>query len=244
MFEGSLIESRGLVVTGTERWATLGSITFQCALAGLLIAFPLLRPQALPMLVNAPRLEVSTPSKPPTAAVQHMTSRTSSGAIGAPAAASAAASPHPFVFSRPGGLLDGPAPSIDPNLRMTPAGPGPFGIATLPGGGTGPRVTVVRAQPVAPLRISEGVLQGMLLTPIQPVYPAIARAAGVQGAVVMEAVISKTGRIEDLHAISGPPMLRNAALTAVEAARYKPYRLNGEPTEVQTTVTIVFQLGS
>jgi protein TonB len=154
------------------------------------------------------------------------------------------AAPHLFVFSRPGGLSDGPAPSIDPNLRMTPAASGPLGIATLPGGGTGPSVTVVRAQPAAPLRISEGVLEGMLLTPIQPVYPAIARAAGVQGAVVMEAVISKTGRIENLHAISGPPMLRNAALTAVEAARYKPYMLDGEPTEVQTTVTIVFQLGS
>lgn len=244
MFEGTLIESRGLAVTGTERWATLGSITLQCGLAGLLIAIPLLRPQALPMLLNAPLPTVSMPSKPPVVAAQPKASRTSSTATSAPAAASAPASPRLFVFSRPGGLLDGPAPSIDPNLRMTPAGPGPIGIATLPGGGTGPSVTVVRAQPAAPLRISEGVLEGMLLTPIQPVYPAIAQAAGVQGAVVMEAVISKTGRIENLHAISGPPMLRNAALTAVEAARYKPYRLDGEPTEVQTTITIVFQLGS
>jgi protein TonB len=82
----------------------------------------------------------------------------------------------------------------------------------------------------------------MLLTPIQPVYPAIARQAGVQGAVVMEAIISKAGSIESLHAVSGPQMLRAAALSAVEAARYRPYRLNGEPTEVQTTITIVFQL--
>ena len=60
----------------------------------------------------------------------------------------------------------------------------------------------------------------------------------------MEAIISKTGRIENLHAVTGPPMLRNAALTAVEAARYKPYLLDGEPTEVQTTITIIFRLGS
>jgi protein TonB len=60
----------------------------------------------------------------------------------------------------------------------------------------------------------------------------------------MEAVISKAGRIESLHAISGPQMLRTAALTAVEAARYRPYLLNGEPTEVQTTITVIFQLGS
>jgi protein TonB len=84
----------------------------------------------------------------------------------------------------------------------------------------------------------------MLLAPIMPVYPAIAKAAGVQGAVVLEAVISKTGRIESLHAVSGPQMLRGAALDAVQAARYQPYRLNGEATEVQTTITVVFRLGS
>jgi protein TonB len=102
---------------------------------------------------------------------------------------------------------------------------------------------VERARPIAPLRISSGVSEGLLLTPIQPVYPAIARAARVQGAVVMEAVISRTGKIENLHAISGPQMLRTAALTAVEAARYQPYLLNGEPTDVQTTITVIFQLG-
>jgi protein TonB len=84
----------------------------------------------------------------------------------------------------------------------------------------------------------------MLLAPIQPVYPAIARAAGVHGTVVMEAVISKTGRIESLRAVSGPDMLRTAALTAVQAARYRPYLLSGVPTEVQTTITVVFTLGS
>jgi protein TonB len=76
------------------------------------------------------------------------------------------------------------------------------------------------------------------------VYPAIAKAAGVQGTVVMEAVISKAGRIESLRAVSGPEMLRNSALEAAGAARYRPYLLNGEPTEVQTTITVVFKLGS
>jgi protein TonB len=102
---------------------------------------------------------------------------------------------------------------------------------------------VERARPIAPLRISSGVSKGMLLAPIQPVYPAIARATRIQGTVVMEAVISKAGRIESLHAISGPQMLRTAALTAVEAARYQPFLLNGEPTDVQTTITVIFQLG-
>jgi protein TonB len=94
------------------------------------------------------------------------------------------------------------------------------------------------------MRVSSGVLAGMLLTPIRPVYPVIAKAAGVQGAVVLEAVISKAGRIESLRAVSGPAMLRSAAMEAVQAARYVPYLLNGEPVEVQTTIMVVFQLGS
>ena len=80
-------------------------------------------------------------------------------------------------------------------------------------------------------------------TPIQPVYPVIARTAGVQGTVVLEATISTAGRIESLQVVSGPPMLRGAARDAVEVARYRPYKLNGQPTEVQTTITVVFRLG-
>jgi protein TonB len=106
----------------------------------------------------------------------------------------------------------------------------------------GHAVSIPRAVPKGPLRISE-MSPGMLLTPIQPVYPAIARTAGVQGTVVLEATISTAGRIESLQAVSGPPMLRGAAKDAVEVARYRPYKLNGQPTEVQTTITVVFRLG-
>jgi protein TonB len=245
MFEGSLIESRGLVITRTQQWTTLGSITFQCALAGLLIAVPLLRPQALPTISDAPHLSLPLLQKPPVEQVQRKASADASTAISVPAASAAAASAATgtAVWLRPGSLTDGPAPPFDANLRMTGAGPGQLAIATLSGDGTGTGFVVERARPIAPVRISSGVSRGMLLTPIQPVYPAIARAARVQGTVVMEAVISRAGRIESLHAISGPQMLRTAALMAVEAARYRPYLLNGEPTEVQTTITVIFQLG-
>ncbi len=84
----------------------------------------------------------------------------------------------------------------------------------------------------------------MLMTPIRPVYPAMARAVRLQGAVTIEAIISKTGRIESVHAVSGPEMLQRAALDAVAAARYRPYLLNGQPTEVMTTITVVFSMGS
>jgi protein TonB len=83
----------------------------------------------------------------------------------------------------------------------------------------------------------------MLMMPIRPVYPAIARAAGVQGTVVVTAVISRTGMIESLRVVSGAPMLQNAAVEAIRAARYQPYRLNGEPTEVETTITVNFRMG-
>ncbi|HMF63098.1 MAG TPA: energy transducer TonB [Edaphobacter sp.] len=81
------------------------------------------------------------------------------------------------------------------------------------------------------------------MAPIRPVYPAIARAAGVQGTVVVEAVISSTGSTESLRVVSGPPMLRSAAVEAIRAARYQPYRLNGEATAVETTITVNFRMG-
>jgi protein TonB len=92
------------------------------------------------------------------------------------------------------------------------------------------------------LRVSDGVTAGVLLTPIRPVYPAIARATHTEGTVVVEAVISRMGTIESLRVISGHEMLREAALDAIRAARYQPYRLNGEAVEIQTTITVHFRM--
>jgi protein TonB len=118
----------------------------------------------------------------------------------------------------------------------------PDGLPTGIGVGHGPSVTVAPVKAPARINVSTGVLQGMLLAPIHPVYPAIARAAHVEGTVIVEAVISRQGTIESLHVVSGPAMLQNAALDAIRAARYQPYRLNGEPTEVQTTITVNFRM--
>jgi protein TonB len=93
------------------------------------------------------------------------------------------------------------------------------------------------------VHISEGVSAGLLIAPIRPIYPAIARAAGVSGKVIVEAVISKNGTIESLHVVSGPEMLKSAAIDAIRAARYQPFRLNGEPVEIQTTITVNFTMG-
>jgi protein TonB len=101
----------------------------------------------------------------------------------------------------------------------------------------------VKAAPVKKLTISSGVMQGMLLQKTPPVYPPIAKAARVSGTVVLQATISKTGAIENLHVLSGPAMLQQAALDAVRSWRYRPYLLNGDPVEVETTVNVIFTLG-
>jgi TonB family protein len=93
------------------------------------------------------------------------------------------------------------------------------------------------------ISISGGVMAGMALHKVAPDYPPIAKAAGVQGTVVLQATIGKDGRIEHLHVISGPPMLQQAALDAVKRWTYKPYTLAGEPVEVDTTVNVIFALG-
>jgi len=91
--------------------------------------------------------------------------------------------------------------------------------------------------------ISSGVAQGMLIQRSTPNYPAIAKTARVAGTVVLEATISKTGTIESVKAVSGPEMLRQAAVDAVRSWRYKPYMLDNQPIEMQTTVNVVFSLG-
>jgi protein TonB len=86
-------------------------------------------------------------------------------------------------------------------------------------------------------------MAGNLLAKTLPQYPAIARAARIQGIVVLQATISRSGTIENLRVISGPTMLQQAAMDAVRSWRYKPYLLNGEPVEVETTINVVFNLG-
>ncbi|HUR36473.1 MAG TPA: energy transducer TonB, partial [Terriglobales bacterium] len=90
---------------------------------------------------------------------------------------------------------------------------------------------------------SQGVLQGNAISQPKPVYPMIAKNARISGAVVLAATISKNGNIENLRLISGPPMLVNAAMDAVKQWRYKPYMLNGDPVEVETSITVNFTLG-
>jgi protein TonB len=85
-------------------------------------------------------------------------------------------------------------------------------------------------------------MEGNLIRRVQPDYPALARQVRVQGTVVLRAMISREGSIENLQVLSGHPMLVRAAVDAVSQWRYRPYVLNGEPVEVETEVTVNFVL--
>jgi protein TonB len=85
-------------------------------------------------------------------------------------------------------------------------------------------------------------MAGNNLTKVNPVYPQEAKAAGVSGVVVLHAIIGKDGTVASLNAVSGPSVLAAAAIDAVRQWTYKPYLLNGNPVEVDTTITVNFNL--
>lgn len=82
------------------------------------------------------------------------------------------------------------------------------------------------------------------MTRVQPVYPVLARQSGIQGVVVLHAIIDRDGRVSELRVISGHPLLVKAAIDAVNQWRYQPTLLNGEPVEVETTITVSFVLAA
>ncbi|HYR88356.1 MAG TPA: energy transducer TonB [Terriglobia bacterium] len=97
---------------------------------------------------------------------------------------------------------------------------------------------------LAPTRVSGGVQQANLIHQVRPVYPTLAVQTRIQGTVLLEAVISKDGRIESLRIISGHPLLNQAAVDAVRQWQYRPTLLNGEPVAVITTIAVNFSLAS
>jgi len=117
------------------------------------------------------------------------------------------------------------------------------GMSALGLGNPPPVVQRAAPKPTGPVRVSSGTVAGMAVSQPQPVYPPIARAAHVQGTVVLHAIISKQGTIQKLTVVSGPPMLTASAIDAVGRWRYKPYLLNGEPVEVETTINVNFTFG-
>jgi protein TonB len=91
--------------------------------------------------------------------------------------------------------------------------------------------------------LSSAVAASLLIQKSVPRYPPIAKAARVSGTVVLHAGISTSGSVINLQAVSGPAMLQQSALDAVRTWKYRPYLLNNQPVEFETTVNVVYTLG-
>ncbi len=244
MFEDSLIESAGVLKTKRPA-TTMVSLLLQCALVAVLAGLPLLYTEALPRVWST---SLVAPGPPP----------------GAPAPERASAArrpPMPRDTDMLGERLREPQ-AIPPRVAHIEENEAPAqGIWAGPGvpGGTGdpsagnvlkaivnltPPAVVPQPSVSGRVRVSQGVAQGLLVHQVKPLYPALARQARVQGAVILRAIVGKNGSIENLQLVSGHPMLATAAIEAVRQWRYRPYTLNGEPVEVETEITVNFVLGS
>ena len=144
------------------------------------------------------------------------------------------------------------APSRIPTAAKRPAlqEEPPAGLvpAAFDGGGSVPgtvfggasRIKVVPAVSA----ISAGVAEGLLIHRTTPVYPTFARENNMSGTVTLSATITRTGTIDGLHVLSGPSIFRQAAVDAVNTWRYRPYMLDNQAVEVQTTISVVFKTGA
>lgn len=238
MFEESLVESTPLLHTH-NRVPALLSLAAQITAVALILALPLLHPEILPATRLLPAaLTAPQPVQPPPIHLKPIPVTTSVSAPETPGTAYAA--PRSDLLHPTGAAVDAPALGIvNLGLRNSSLPPG---IDAAPGN---PHITV--AEPAAksssaPTRLSSGVSAGLLLAPIRPQYPSIALTTRTEGTVIVDAIISRSG--SSAHVLSGPTLLQSAALAAVRQARYRPFLLNGQPTEVRTTITINFKLGN
>ena len=249
LFADSLLETSG----GQRRqkaWATIVSLVLQCSLVSVLILLPLwftdvLPKQQLITFLVAPPLPPPPPAAAAPAKVKVVKVATDivNGRLRTPARIpervqmiKEAEPPPPITTTGgviggvpggiPGGQLAGVIGGIlnaTPNLRAVPKL-------------SKPAPTVHR------VRVSQGVTKGMVVYRIEPTYPPLARQARIQGVVVLTAMIDRDGNIQNLQLVSGHPMLAPAAIDAVKHWRYKPFLLNGQPVEVETTVTVNFRM--
>lgn len=246
MFEESLVESTGLLRT-RNRAPVYISMATQAAVLAAIVAVPLLHPEII--TIHTPMLKSITapvpPKAPPPPPQQPVHLENVSTVANAPAAPTSAPQIHREaleIFSSDKTSVDGPLLPMNPGIMSNSNVP--FAIGGPPTGTTVNVASSVPATRSSPLSVSTGVSNGLLLAPIQPVYPQIARMTRIEGVVVIQAIISKQGRIESARLVSGPPLLVQAALDAVRNARYRPYMLNNEPTEVQTTFSVNFRLSN
>lgn len=242
MFSDSLLESHWAPGSWDNRshrgWTTLFSFALQAFGISLLLVLPLIYTQGLPQLRSFAPLDVPQPPPAPALRSQARYANAAQSNLDHGVLIPPREIPHDI-----GMIAEEVAP---PQVNLDDMG--------VPGGTGDPRsygiinsignsIAVATPPPPAPhpLRVSR-MMEGNLIHKVQPEYPLAAKAARIQGAVVIRALISKNGSIENLRVLGGHPMLVKAAMDAVSQWRYRPYYLNGEPVEVETQVTVNFIL--
>src|SRR5580698_6615431 len=237
MFEDSLLESGGRLKTKRGRTTTF-AIILEIALVGLMVLMPLIFTEALPkqqlmtfLVAPPPPPPPPPPAAAPVKIVKQVQTDIVNGELRTPTKI-----PQKVQMIKED---EAPPPVMASNGVV---GGVPGGV---PGGQMGGVIGgIINSTPVAVpkvatpqrVRVSQGVTQGLVLRRVNPNYPPLARQARIQGQVVLQAEISKAGDIQNLRLISGHAMLAPAAIEAVKQWKYKPYLLNGEPVEVETTV--------
>jgi protein TonB len=250
MFSDSILEFQG--ANKRKAAATTTSFILNCLAIGVMLIMPLIftenlpKAQLLTMLVAPPP---PPPPPPPAAEVvqrvvrQIQTDVLNTGQLRTPTRIPQKVqmikeeeAPPPMAAT--GGVVGG-VPGGIPGGQLG-------GVIGSVISATSSMAAVPKFIPVQPqrVRISQGVTKGLLIHREEPAYPPLARAARVQGEVVLSAIISTNGTIENLQLVSGHPMLVPNAIAAVKQWRYKPYLLNGQPVEVETTITVIFTLSS
>ncbi|MGA3343964.1 MAG: TonB family protein [Terracidiphilus sp.] len=233
MFEDSTFESAGRIRTRSRRWM-IAAFTFNASIVLAFVLVPLFCLEALP------RKYISTLIPVPPA--PHVQEQQPKPVTQAARPASEMDNGHIFAPPRIPTQIFSPSVPDQPIVDVASWDPGTPGSSGPPLPGQ-PKPRVVHQPPAGPMHVSTMVEEGLLIRKTIPVYPPIGLAMHAQGTVVLVATISKAGNIENLRVISGPAVLQQAALDAVSTWRYKPYMLDGEPVEVETTVNVVFTMG-
>lgn len=233
-----------------SRLATALSLIIQCFVVGVLLIVPLMFTDALPREQLLTLLEAPPPPPPPPPAaaaaaakvVRRIESDIMNGRLRAPSRIPQTVQMIHEDEAPPdlsGGGVPGGVPGGIPGGQI---GGVIGGILSSTPHSVAPAIKPVISAPPKRVRISEGVTEGRLILKVEPTYPRIALIARIQGRVVLSAIISKTGEIQDLTVVSGHPLLVPAAINAVRQWRYRPYLLNGEPVEVETTINVNFEV--
>jgi periplasmic protein TonB len=235
-----LLESDSTKKTTHKSWAVALSGISQGIVLAALILIPLLHSQALEMAWLRPRIFAPVPLVPQPPPSQP------------PKASSGPRLLHgnhlimpPFVPARVN-IFRGPElpPEVGPGGQSNSIWEEIPPLTTIDKIAAANRAVLPPTTTDLPSRVKRGgdVEQARLIEQIKPIYPLLAKQTHTQGVVVLHAIIGKDGEVAELQLISGHPLLVRAAMEAVRQWRYRSTLLNGEPVEVDTTITVTFRL--